>query len=123
MRKFLATLALVALVAVAAIVGATIGANRQAATDSHADITAISCSAYASTSHPKIPPYTFTGACVLPDGTLSTPTDPTGAADIPRCVNDDYNDGSQDLCWTERATDGAYLVIDRSDRVVSTTGN
>lgn len=42
-----------------------------------------------------------------------------GQPTIERCVNDDYNDGSQDLCWTERSTDGAYLVINRDDKVVS----
>lgn len=43
----------------------------------------------------------------------------TGTADsIPRCVNDDYNDGSQDRCWSEN-TAGQVFVIDSSDAVIS----
>lgn len=38
---------------------------------------------------------------------------------IPHCVSDDYNDGSQDVCYTVRVTDGAYIVINRQDQVVS----
>lgn len=41
---------------------------------------------------------------------------------IPRCLSDDYNDGTQDQCYTVRVTDGAVLVIDRSDRVISVGG-
>ncbi len=42
----------------------------------------------------------------------------TGTADsIPRCVNDDYNDGSQDRCWSE-GPQGVF-VLDSSDHVVS----
>lgn len=37
---------------------------------------------------------------------------------IPRCINDDYNDGTQARCWTE-TTKGHVLVIDRKDRVIS----
>jgi hypothetical protein len=37
---------------------------------------------------------------------------------IPRCVNDDFNDGSQARCWTE-TTKHHVLVIDRKDRVIS----
>jgi len=39
-----------------------------------ADITVLPCSAWTETSHPHIPPFTFTGACALPDGTLSVPS-------------------------------------------------
>lgn len=46
----------------------------------------------------------------------------TDTAGIPRCVNDDYNDGTQDVCYTVRVTDGAFLVIDHADTVVSTSG-
>lgn len=38
------------------------------------DVTVMPCSAWADTATPTIPPFTFTGACALPDGTLSTPT-------------------------------------------------
>lgn len=42
----------------------------------------------------------------------------TGTADsIPRCVNDDYNDGSQPRCWSENG-EGVF-VLDSSDTVVS----
>lgn len=42
----------------------------------------------------------------------------TGTADsIPRCVNDDYNDGSQARCWSENP-EGVF-VLDSSDTVVS----
>ncbi len=37
---------------------------------------------------------------------------------IPRCINDDYNDGTQARCWTENVR-GKVLVIDRKDRVIS----
>lgn len=41
------------------------------------------------------------------------------APSIPHCVSDDYNDGSQELCYTIRVTDGAVIVINRQDHVVS----
>lgn len=41
------------------------------------------------------------------------------APTIPHCVSDDFNDGSQDVCYTVRVTDGAYIVINRQDQVVS----
>lgn len=37
---------------------------------------------------------------------------------IPRCVHDDYNDGSQDRCWSE-TVDGEVFVIDSEDVIVS----
>ena len=46
--------------------------------------------------------------------------EPAPASDaIPRCASDDYNDGSVPLCYIVRVTDGAVLVIDDSDTVVS----
>ena len=63
----------VALAALALLAGAAIGAHAQGASDAHADITVLPCSAYATTSTPVTPAYTFIGACALPDGTLSTP--------------------------------------------------
>lgn len=38
---------------------------------------------------------------------------------IQHCISDDFNDGSQDLCYTVRTTDGAVIVINRDDEVVS----
>lgn len=53
-------------------------------------------------------------------GQASAPAEEVnGLPSIPRCVNDDWNDGSQDRCWTE-SPDGV-IVIDASDRVVSIT--
>lgn len=41
-----------------------------------------------------------------------------GMPPIERCVNDDFNDGSQDRCWSE-GPQGVF-VIDQDDHVVST---
>jgi hypothetical protein len=41
-----------------------------------------------------------------------------GLPAIERCVSDDFNDGSQDRCWSE-GPQGVF-VIDSSDHVVST---
>lgn len=41
-----------------------------------------------------------------------------GMPAIERCVNDDFNDGSQDLCWSE-GPEGVF-VIDKDDHIVST---
>jgi len=38
---------------------------------------------------------------------------------IPRCHHDDYNDGSQDRCFTVNVQTGQILVIDSSDEVIS----
>lgn len=38
---------------------------------------------------------------------------------IPRCVQDDYNDGSQDRCWSE-TVDGTVFVLNRDDELIST---
>lgn len=40
-------------------------------------------------------------------------------APIPPCAHDDYNDGAVPLCYTVRVTDGAVVVIDAADEVVS----
>jgi len=49
---------------------------------------------------------------------LST-VDPVRTAPvIPRCIYDDFNDGTQALCYTV-TTDGRILVIDQHDEVVS----
>ena len=37
---------------------------------------------------------------------------------IPRCINDDFNDGSQDRCWTETGA-GKVIVISKADEVIS----
>ncbi len=37
---------------------------------------------------------------------------------IPRCLSDDFNDGSQPLCWTV-TVEGTVLVINAHDDVVS----
>jgi hypothetical protein len=37
---------------------------------------------------------------------------------LPRCVNDDYNDGTQDFCYSETVK-GEYFVIDKHDKIVS----
>jgi hypothetical protein len=37
---------------------------------------------------------------------------------VPRCVNDDFNDGSQTLCYTIDQ-DARVIVIDMNDEVVS----
>lgn len=37
---------------------------------------------------------------------------------IPACIHDDYNDGTQTLCYTV-TTDGQVVVIDERDEVVS----
>jgi hypothetical protein len=55
------------------ILGVIVGAYAQQYNDQHADITVLPCSAWADNQNPVIPPYTFTGACALPDGTLSVP--------------------------------------------------
>lgn len=56
-----------------ALLGASVGMSIQARSDAHADITVMPCSAWANTQNPKVPAFTFTGACELPDGHLSTP--------------------------------------------------
>ncbi len=40
-----------------------------------------------------------------------------GLPPIERCVNDDFNDGSQDRCWTESPV--GVIIIDSSDTIVS----
>lgn len=42
-----------------------------------------------------------------------------GLPPIERCVNDDFNDGSQDRCWSE-TLDGQVFVINQDDEVIST---
>jgi hypothetical protein len=42
-----------------------------------------------------------------------------GSPTIPQCISDDFNDGTQSLCYTTRVTDGAIIVIDSTDTVVS----
>lgn len=56
------------------ILGIIIGAYAQQANDQRADITVLPCSAWADNARPEIPPFTFTGACSEPDGTLSVPS-------------------------------------------------
>lgn len=60
----IATLALVIIAACAVVIASP-------APTTTPDITVLPCSAWAHTEYPTIPPYTFTGACSLPDGTLS----------------------------------------------------
>lgn len=63
---------------------------------------------------------TFTGAALVAaiatghQAVTPAPAEPS----IPRCINDDYNDGTQARCWTE-TTKHHVLVIDRKDRVIS----
>lgn len=66
----------VALVILGVILGVIIGSNLQSYNDTHADITVLPCALWGGNSDPVIPAYTFTGACVLPDGYLSVPPDP-----------------------------------------------
>lgn len=54
-------------------------------------------------------------AAYVPEDTAPTAV----GAPIERCLSDDYNDGSQALCYTVRVTDGAVLIIDATDTVVS----
>lgn len=81
-----------------------------------ADITVLPCSAWADTSKPDIPPHTFAGACAAEDGTLSVPVN--DLPPIERCKNDDYNDGTQDRCWTEDIH-GKVIIISKDDKVIS----
>jgi hypothetical protein len=39
---------------------------------------------------------------------------------VPRCVSDDYSDGSTPLCWTVEVNSGDVVVIDADDVVVRT---
>lgn len=38
---------------------------------------------------------------------------------IPRCIHDDYNDGTQKVCYTVNYSTGTVTVIDKNDEVVS----
>jgi hypothetical protein len=55
------------------ILGVIVGAYAQQFNDQRADITVLPCSAWANSATPDIPPFTFTGACAMPDGSLSVP--------------------------------------------------
>jgi hypothetical protein len=72
LRSKLAHVAVVAVIAIAAIVGGLVGSHLAHTADAHADITVEPCSFYAS--HAQAPAYTFTGACVASDGSLSLAT-------------------------------------------------
>jgi hypothetical protein len=49
--------------------------------------------------------------------TVATSSAPADAG-IPRCLSDDFNDGSQPMCYTI-TVDRTVVVIDSSDQVVS----
>ncbi len=55
-------------------------------------------------------------------GAHTAPSNGLGVSDaeesIPRCVNDDFNDGTQDICYSVRV-DGAVFVLSGDDEVVS----
>lgn len=101
---------------VAAAGGSLIGHSIGQEEGRNADITVASCSAFAADPTPELPPYTFPGACAREDGTLSVPTN--WLPQIDRCLNDDYNDGTQARCWTEDVT-GKVVIISQDDKVIS----
>lgn len=111
-RALAAMAVLVVFAIVAGIGGALVGARAQSAKDQGADITVMPCSAWASTSHPHIPPYTFDGACALPDGSLSLPgaaTATTTAAPIPN-MTPRYV-GAGETVWASNLSSGQASTL------------
>ncbi len=103
-------------VALAVLGGGLIGHSLGTYEERNADITVMPCSAWADTQDPVIPPHTFAGACSTEDGTLSIPVN--GEGPIERCKSDDFNDGTQDYCYTVTVK-GQFMVISKDDKVVS----
>jgi hypothetical protein len=99
--------------ALALVGGIAVGHGAGVHEERSADITVMSCSAWADTSNPVIPPHTFSGACSLPDGTLSTPAT---ADSIPRCAAKDYNSTHVPLCYGTDTTTGKVFVLNAQDQ-------
>lgn len=51
-------------------------------------------------------------ALILAPRSAQAASDPA----IPRCINDDYNDGTQDICYTVRS-DNQVILINRDDTI------
>lgn len=56
-------------------------------------------------------------AISAPASAVSTSTQFVSGNSIPRCINDDYNDGTQQFCFTQRVDDRQVIVIDRTDTI------
>jgi hypothetical protein len=85
-----------------------------------ADVTVAPCSAFEASAHPHFDGPIMPDVCVSSSGKVVPIVDPDFSG-IDHCKSDDWNDGSQDLCWTRRVTDKKVLIIDSTDTVVSTS--
>lgn len=71
------------------------------------------------------PTNAITAACYLPeqpDDVRDLPDIDTAeyGTDIPRCAEDDWNADHVPVCYTERVTDNAVIIIDADDEIIAT---